>query len=117
MLQRLNYHYILENLTMELEALLLGLEPMTALAVGVGALVIAPVIGAVDSLTGHNIAESTRSVAKTGMVWAFEAFDKTQSAAAEVSESFQDLMAEAKAERMSSKNGTAEAIPREVTIG
>lgn len=30
---------------MELEALLLGLEPFTALAVGVGALILAPVIG------------------------------------------------------------------------
>jgi hypothetical protein len=102
---------------MELEALLLGLEPMTALAVGVGALAIAPVIGAVDSLTGHNVSESTRSAAKTGLVWVFEAFDKTQSAAAEVSESFQDLIAEAKAERVTSKNGTVEASPREVTIG
>lgn len=102
---------------MELEALLLGLEPMTALAVGVGALAIAPVIGAVDSLTGHNVSEGTRSAAKTGLVWVFEAFDKTQSAAAEVSESFQDLIAEAKAERMTSKNGTVEASPREVTIG
>ncbi len=102
---------------MELEALLLGLEPMTALAVGIGALAIAPVVGAVDSLTGHNITDSTRSAAKTGLVWVFEAFDKTQSAAAEVSESFQDLIAEAKADRITSANGTVEAAPREVTIG
>ena len=102
---------------MELEALLLGLEPMTALAVGIGTLAIAPLVGAVDSLTGHNLSESTRSAAKTSLVWAFEAFDKTQSAAAEVSESFQDLIAEAKADRMAPKNGSVDSVPREVTIG
>jgi Protein of unknown function (DUF5132) len=105
---------------MELEALLLGLEPLTALAIGVGALAIAPVVGAIDSVTGHSLSESTRSIAKTGMIWAFEAFEKTQSAAAEAGESFQDLVAEAKAEMSAdkaSRNGSGEEAPREVTIG
>jgi hypothetical protein len=101
----------------ELEALLLGLEPMTAAAIGVGALLLAPVLGAIDAATGHKASESTREVAKTGLVWAFEAFDRVQSTVAEANESVQDLIAEAKAERSTSKNGTAEIAPREVTIG
>jgi Protein of unknown function (DUF5132) len=102
---------------MELEALLLGLEPMTAAVIGVGALVMAPVIGAIDAATGHNLSESTRSTAKTGLVMAFQAFDKVQSAAAEAGESFQDLIAEAKADIRASKNGASDPSPREVTIG
>lgn len=101
----------------ELEALLLGLEPMTAAVIGVGALAIAPIVGAVDAATGHNLSDSARSTAKTGLVWAFEAFDKVQASAAEASESFQDLIAEAKSDIRSSKNGKGEVAPREVTIG
>jgi len=101
----------------ELEALLLGLEPMTAAAIGVGALCIAPVVGAIDSMTGHQLGETSKNVAKTGLIWSFEAFDKVQSTIAEANESFQDLVAEAKAERTSSKNGSAEVVPREVTVG
>ncbi len=99
---------------MELEALLLGLEPVTALTIGVGALLLAPAIGAVNAMTGNSVSESAREVAKTGLVWAFEAYDKSQQALAEANESFQDLIAEAKAEKVSS-NGAPES-PREVTI-
>lgn len=99
----------------ELEALLLGLEPMTAIAVGVGALVLAPVVGAIDSATGNSLSEGTRSAAKTAMIWGFQAFDKVQSSVAEASESFQDLVAEAKADLSTPSNG-AEPPPREVTI-
>jgi hypothetical protein len=102
---------------MELEALLLGLEPMTAAVIGVGALVMAPIVGAIDAATGHNLSETTRSTAKSGLVMAFEAFDKVQSAAAEAGESFQDLIAEAKADIRASKNGATDPAPREVTIG
>lgn len=101
----------------ELEALLLGLEPMTAAVIGVGALAIAPIVGAVDAATGSNLSDSARSTAKTGLVWVFQAFDKVQASAAEASESFQDLIAEAKSDIKSSKNGTSEVAPREVTIG
>lgn len=101
----------------ELEALLLGLEPMTAAVIGVGALVAAPVLGAIDAATGHNVSEAARTGAKTGLVWVFQAFDKVQSSAAEASESFQDLVAEAKSDMRSSKNGTGDLSPREVTIG
>lgn len=100
----------------ELEALLLGLEPITAAVIGVGALVLVPIVGALDSATGNNVSDSARTAAKTGLVWTFDALDKAQSSFAEASESFKDLVAEAKAERTTSRNGTSEA-PREVTIG
>jgi hypothetical protein len=102
---------------LELEALLLGLEPVTALTIGVGALVLAPVVGAIDSMTGSTLSEGTRNIAKNGLVVAFEAFDKAQHAVAEASESVQDLIAEAKSEMNTSKNGSEDSIPREVTIG
>ena len=101
----------------ELEALFLGLEPVTALMVGAGALILVPVVSAVDSMTGSNLSESTRSVAKDGLVWAFEVFDKAQHTVAEASESVQDLIAEAKAQMTDSRNGSDEKAPREVTIG
>jgi hypothetical protein len=68
-------------------------------------------------MTGNQLGDTSRNVAKTGLVWAFEAFDKAQSTVAEASESFQDLVAEAKAERKMSRNGTAEVTPHEVTVG
>jgi len=101
----------------ELEALLLGLEPVTALAIGVGALVLAPVMGAIDAATGGTLADNTRNAAKTGLVWAFQAADKAQHTLAEVSESVQDLLAEAKSEMQTAQNGTEDTSPREVTIG
>jgi hypothetical protein len=115
----LAYHkFFLEEISMfELEALLLGLEPLTALTIGVGALVLAPVVGAIDSATGSKLSESTRSAAKTGMVMAFQAYDKAQHTLAEASESFQDLIAEAKSEMVTSMNKAEETAPREVTIG
>ncbi|URR35349.1 DUF5132 domain-containing protein [Thermosynechococcus sp. HN-54] len=103
---------------MEFEALLLGLEPLTVLALGVGAVAVAPVVGAVDSMTGHNLAEQARNAAKSGLMWAFEAYEKAQTAVAEASESFQDLVAEARSEMMEQKAAKAAAPeePREVTI-
>jgi Protein of unknown function (DUF5132) len=103
---------------MEFEALFLGLEPIAALAIGVGALAIAPVVTAIDAATGNAMTESARSATKKGLVWALETIDKTQSAAAEVSETFQDLVAEAKAEIATEKSArnSKEEAPREVTI-
>ena len=55
---------------MEFEALLLGLEPMTALAIGVGAVVLAPVVNAVgqtvkaDPKAIDSLSESAREAAK-----------------------------------------------------
>ncbi|BCX12989.1 MAG: hypothetical protein KatS3mg067_1927 [Thermosynechococcus sp.] len=103
---------------MEFEALLLGLEPLAVLALGVGAVAVAPVVGAVDSMTGHNLAEQARNAAKSGLMWAFETYEKAQTAIAEASESFQDLVAEARSEMMEQKAAKAAAPeePREVTI-
>lgn len=51
-------------------------------------------------------------------MWAFEAYEKAQTAVAEASESFQDLVAEARSEMMEQKTARAAASeePREVTI-
>ena len=83
--------------------LLFGLEPLTALVVGVGALVVVPVITTVGSTVGEPIAESSKNLAKTGLTWSFDIFDKTQTFFAETAESFQDLVAEAKADHVAAK--------------
>ncbi len=88
--------------------LLFGLEPLTALAVGVGALVIVPVITAVGSVVGEPIADSGKNLAKTGLTWSFDVFDKTQSFFAETTESFEDLVAEAKADYIATKKAKAQ---------
>ncbi len=101
---------------MEFEALLLGIEPLTVLAVGIGAAAVAPVVGAVDSMTGHSLTESARTAAKQGLVWAFETYEKAQATMAEASESFQDLVAEARSEIITTKAEADSSEPREVTI-
>jgi len=107
---------------MELEALLLGLEPMTALAVGVGALVLAPVIGVAgnlagkDTAVGDSLSESSRSLAKAGLIWSFDILDKTQSFFAEAAESFQDLVAEAKTDQTIAKSRAETRAPQDVTL-
>ncbi len=100
---------------LELETLLLGLEPITALAIGAGALILVPVLGAVNSMTGNTLSDSARGAAKTGLVFALDTFDKGQRAIAEAGESFQDLVAEAKSDRTKPTNGASET-PREVSI-
>jgi len=100
---------------LELETLLLGLEPITALTIGAGALILVPAIGTIDSMTGNSFSDSARGVAKTGLVLALDTFDKGQRLIAEAGESFQDLVAEAKSERNKPTNGAPEA-PREVSI-
>lgn len=90
---------------------------MTAAVIGVGALVAAPVVGAIDAATGGNLGEAAKTATKTGLIWTFQAFEQVQSTVAEASESFQDLVAEARSEMNSSQESTPEATPREVTIG
>jgi hypothetical protein len=82
---------------------LLALEPLTALAVGVGALVVVPVVAAVGAAVSEPLAESGKNLAKSGLALGFDVFDKTQNFFAETSESFQDLVAEAKAEHLANK--------------
>ncbi|KGF71531.1 hypothetical protein DO97_17845 [Neosynechococcus sphagnicola sy1] len=107
---------------MELEALLLGAEPLTALAIGIGSLALAPVLGAAHALSSSGqpteildkLQENARTAAKNGIAWGMDAVEKTQVFLAEAGESLQDLVAEAKIER-SGKVQTSGA-PQEVTI-
>ncbi len=117
---------------MELEALLLGLEPLTALVVGVGAVIMAPVVDVVgkavekdprlgESLPklGESLSESAKEVTKNTLVWGFEAFENAQTVFAEAEESFRDLVADAKTEYTTKKSGVegVERVePREVEI-
>lgn len=100
-----------------IESLLFGIEPLTALVVGIGAILLAPAIGAVSSTIGkqeeESAAESTenpvtetfnsagdtaKGFAKDAMVWGMDVVENIQTTFAEASESFQDFVAEAKAE-------------------
>jgi len=96
---------------MEFEALLLGIEPLTVAVIGAGALIAAPVV---SLATGQDLSEAARTAAKTGINWAHEGFEKTQAFLAETSESFQDLVAEAQAERANTQSNSE--APQEVMI-
>ncbi len=105
---------------MEFEALWLGLEPLTALAIGVGALALAPVVTTVGKAMGHEnlgepLAESAKEHTKKAMVWGLDALENVQSSFAEAEESFRDLVADAQAERTAKKAHNS-AEPREVEI-
>ncbi|MBE9225588.1 hypothetical protein IQ264_09160 [Phormidium sp. LEGE 05292] len=100
-----------------IESLLFGIEPITAIAVGIGAILLAPIIGTVSSMVNkqdeESAAESTenpvtqtvssagetaRDFAKDAMVWGMDVVESIQTTFAEASESFQDFVAEAKAD-------------------
>ncbi len=98
-------------------------EPLAALAVGVGALVIAPVLGVAGTLVGKDtpvgdsLSESSKNLAKAGVIWGMDVMDKTQSFFAEAGESFQDLVAEASADRATAKAKAETRVPpHEVVI-
>ena len=125
-----------------LESLLFGIEPLTALAVGVGAILLPPAIGAIasnfnqeeeagtessDQSTENPVSQAfgsagdaARGFAKDAIVWGFDVVENVQTAFAEASESFQDFMAESKAEHETKKadRQTADAgvQPRTVDI-
>ena len=106
---------------MEFEALFLGLEPLAALAVGIGALALAPVVTTIGKAMGHDklgepLAESAKEHTKKAMVWGLDTIENAQSAFAEAEESFRDLVADAQAERTAKKAQTNHAEPREVEI-
>ena len=105
---------------MEFEALFLGLEPLAALAVGIGALALAPVVTTIGKAMGHDklgepLAESAKEHTKKAMVWGLDAIENAQSALAEAEESFRDLVADAQAER-TAKKAHNHSEPREVEI-
>lgn len=106
---------------MEFEALFLGIEPLTALAVGLGAVVLAPVVSAVGKAVGQEdlgapLAETARENTKKVIVWGLEAFDNAHVAFAEAEESFRDLVADAKAEHAAKRTESESVTPREVEI-
>ncbi len=107
---------------MEILELLFFEEPLAALAIGVGALVIAPILGVAgtvagkDTAVGESLSESSKNLAKAGILWGMDIFDKTQSAVAEAGESFQDLVAEAKADRAAAKAKAPYTAPHQVAI-
>lgn len=102
---------------MDLEALLLGVEPVAAISVGIAALVLAPVIGALGNPeVGKSLANSGRDLTKSGIKWGLEAFEKVQETVAEAGESWNDLVAEAQAEVKNAKNSAKSDAPTEIEI-
>jgi hypothetical protein len=67
----------------------------------VGLVALGSVIGLVNSQAGEAIAETGRELAKNGLKLGMEATEKIQGSIAEAGESWNDLVAEAKAERNS----------------
>jgi hypothetical protein len=102
---------------MDLEALLLGVEPVAAIGVGIAALVLAPVIGALGNPeVGKSLANSGRDLTKSGIKWGLETFEKVQETVAEAGESWNDLVAEAQAEVKNAKNSAKPDAPTEIEI-
>jgi len=122
-----------------LETILFGIEPITAMVVGVGALLLAPVIGTVGSAIAqsgqesaaenganpvteavNSASESLHGLAKNAVAWGLGVAEGAQATFAETSQSFQDLVAEARAEyesRQAAVPATQEAAsPKEVEI-
>ena len=94
-------------INMEWEFLFLGLEPLVALTVGAGAIVVgggalalSPAFGTVlgKPELAKELQESGRSMVKTGIVLSMDAYDKVQSVWTETSSSVGQLVEEAKAE-------------------
>jgi hypothetical protein len=67
----------------------------------VGLVALGSVIGLVNSQAGEAISESGREIAKNGLKLGMEATEKIQASIAEASESWNDLVAEAQAEKNS----------------
>jgi len=106
---------------MEFEALLLGIEPLTALAVGLGAVVLAPVASAVGHAVGdeklvESFSESARDLTKKTLVLGLAAFENAQGVFAEAQESFRDIVAEAKADQAAKQTNAEHTEPHEVEI-
>lgn len=102
---------------MDLEALLLGMEPVAALGVGIAALALAPLIGALGkSEVGKSLEDSGRELTKSGIKWGLETFEKVQETVAEAGESWNDLVAEARSEARNAKNSAKSDPPTEIEI-
>ncbi len=102
---------------MDLEALLLGVEPMVALGLGLAALLVAPLVGALGNTeAGQSLVDSGRSMTKHGIRIGVETFNKVQETLAEVGESWNDLVAEAKAEVKVERNAAKAEQARRIEI-
>ena len=104
---------------MDLEALLLGIEPVTVLTVGIAAVVLAPVARAVGSVVvgsniGESVSASAREFTKNGLVLGFDALDNLPTAFAETQAAFRDVFAEAMVEHMANKSKPQTAEPRRI---
>jgi hypothetical protein len=87
------------------------------LAFLLGGLVFAPIVNAIDSVLGHTIANTTRNLAKSTIVLILELADRAKVAVSELGEAFQDLVAEAQADRRTGKPSPSSAsAPTEVEI-
>lgn len=105
------------------ESLLLGIEPVTALAVGVGAVILAPVVNAVGSAVGldsnklgESLSESAKEIAKNTLVFGFEAFENAQTTYAHAEEAFRDLVSDARLEHMQKKSDSETAKSTEPQV-
>ena len=106
---------------MNFEALLLGLEPVTPLALGIGVIVLAPVVTAVGSVVvgsniGESVSASAREFTKNGLVLGFDALDNLQKALAQTQAAFRDVFAEAMIEHMANKSQPQTREPRRIEI-
>jgi len=81
------------------------------LAFLLGGLVFAPIVNAIDSVLGHTIANTTRNLAKSTIVFSLELADRAKVAVSELGEAFQDLVAEAQADRQSRGRATPNTPP------
>ncbi len=89
---------------------------VSALAFGAGAVMGAA--GTVLGKDGNDADDPVRTAMKQGLAWSMEAMDNAQGAIAEASESFNDLMAEARMEANQSKRSSSESSqpPSQVEI-
>ncbi len=99
---------------------LLAIEPLTALVVAAGVVIIAPLVSVLgkDSNLVESVSQSARDFTKNALAVGMEATENAQTAIAQAQESFQDIVAEAKAEQLAKKSAeNAEKVePHEVTI-
>jgi hypothetical protein len=105
----------------EFEALFLGLEPIAALAVGIGAIMLAPLVSVVtkavnqDQNLSQSLSDSVRDVTKNTLVWGFEALENAQTIFSEAGESCRDLVADAKSEHLARKTALDNAVSAQNT--
>jgi Protein of unknown function (DUF5132) len=79
----------------------------------VGLIVFGSAIALVDKATGETISNTGRDIVKNGLKFGMDAAEKVQASIAEAGESWNDLVAEAKAEKDSVKTTASPVNPSE----